>query len=264
MNVNKYLFGLTLGILASCSNIAEDERLIYVAPAEVQRNVLIEDFTGQSCVNCPEAASLIHELQAQYGESIIAVGIYSGPFGAPESANALNLVTETGSEYWDSWFNSSMGQPVAKINRNGYAPDYGTWSGDVAKALQVPTTVGLEAEVAFNSSSNSITFDVLASGPSGESGLLQVWLTEDNIVAYQKLMTGKPDRNYVHNHVFRAAVNGTWGEKFVFSGDKSKFSYTFNAIPEDWNIDNMHAVIFVTDINKEDVKQVIQVPVKMN
>ena len=38
---------------ASCSNIDEDERLIYVKPADVGRAVLIEDFTGQKCVNCP-------------------------------------------------------------------------------------------------------------------------------------------------------------------------------------------------------------------
>lgn len=32
--------------LTSCSEIDENERIIYVKPAEVKKHVLIEDFTG--------------------------------------------------------------------------------------------------------------------------------------------------------------------------------------------------------------------------
>ena len=56
-------------LLASCDNISEDERFIYVKPADVKRRVLIEDFTGQRCVNCPAAHEEIDRLQEQYGDS---------------------------------------------------------------------------------------------------------------------------------------------------------------------------------------------------
>lgn len=66
----------------SCENIAESDRLVYVKPSDVKKNILIEDFTGQTCRNCPETAEVIHQLQQTYGDSaVIAVGIYSGPFG---------------------------------------------------------------------------------------------------------------------------------------------------------------------------------------
>ena len=69
-------------LLAACSYIEEDERLIYVKPAEVKRHVLLEDFTGQRCINCPKASDEIKALQEQYGEeNVIAVGIHSGPLG---------------------------------------------------------------------------------------------------------------------------------------------------------------------------------------
>ena len=53
--------------MAACSHIAEDEQLIEVAvddmpTNEIMRNVLLEDFTGQRCVNCPKAAEIIHQL----------------------------------------------------------------------------------------------------------------------------------------------------------------------------------------------------------
>ena len=65
--------GLLL-LCISCSNISEEERLIEVQPSlpetpdvTVMRRVLIEDFTGQRCVNCPTATQTISDLQQAYG-----------------------------------------------------------------------------------------------------------------------------------------------------------------------------------------------------
>lgn len=65
MRLQSKILTVVLGgtLLASCSNIAEDERYIYVKPAEVKRSVLIEDFTGQRCINCPNANDEIATLQ---------------------------------------------------------------------------------------------------------------------------------------------------------------------------------------------------------
>ncbi len=41
--------------LTSCDNVAEDDRFIKLPPIEADRAVLIEDFTGQNCLNCPVA-----------------------------------------------------------------------------------------------------------------------------------------------------------------------------------------------------------------
>lgn len=66
------------GVLSSCSDLDEQDRFVYIKPADAARKVLIEDFTGQKCVNCPKATDEIHVLQETYGEdNIIAVGIHS-------------------------------------------------------------------------------------------------------------------------------------------------------------------------------------------
>ena len=63
MKIKVYItFLLAALFLASCSHIDEDERLIYVKPAPVERSVLIEDFTGQMCINCPLATQEIEKL----------------------------------------------------------------------------------------------------------------------------------------------------------------------------------------------------------
>ena len=66
MNLKNIFLGVATAAMAmaaaSCSNIDEGDRLIYVKPAEVGRAVLIEDLTGQRCINCPTGTdlSLIH------------------------------------------------------------------------------------------------------------------------------------------------------------------------------------------------------------
>lgn len=258
--MKKLSYILSLGIAAlmgSCSNIDEADRLVYVAPAEVKRNVLIEDFTGQACVNCPEAAATIEELQEQYGENVIAVGIYSGPFGDPDlgSQKSKTLVTETGKEYWDHWFSSTQGQPVGLVNRGGATTD---WAEAVSKALSVPTLVSLSAVCEYHAESREADFHVLTKGMVGQNVNLQLWLIENNVTGYQKMPDQSRNMNYSHQHVFRAAVNGTWGEPFTFGEEEKTFEYTYS-LDEKWVVENMKLVAFV--YNDKGVEQVISVPI---
>lgn len=252
------------GGLSSCSNIPDDERLIYVEPAKAARNVLIEDFTGQKCVNCPKASDAIHEIQKVYGENVVAVAIHSGPFGGMSARNP-GLMTDTGKEYWAAWFSDTQGQPVAKINRGEATNGYENWSSDVAKCLQQQTDVTINAKVDYNQSSGEGQVKVVTSANDGRKAKLQVWLTEDAIVAPQSMPDGSRNNGYVHNHVFRAAVNGTWGEDVAYGESAHTFTYDFTIdmtaleSPTRWLPENMHAVVFVYDDNG--VEQVVQVPV---
>lgn len=78
-NIIYSLFGASALLMAACNEIDSDDRFIYVEPVEVGRKVLIEDFTGQKCINCPAAIDKIEMMVQQYGEeNVIAVGIHSG------------------------------------------------------------------------------------------------------------------------------------------------------------------------------------------
>jgi hypothetical protein len=61
-------------LFAACDHIDENDRLIYVEPESVKRCVLLEDFTGQKCVNCPRGTEVIEQLQETYPDNVIAVG----------------------------------------------------------------------------------------------------------------------------------------------------------------------------------------------
>ena len=252
--------GGIMGSLSSCSDIAEDERLIYVEPAKAARNVLIEDFTGQQCVNCPKATDAIHEIQEVYGDNVIAVAIHCGPSGGVTPKNP-GLMTESGKEYWKTWFEETQGQPVAKINRGAASDKYDNWSALVAESLKQTTDVTINATTNYTPGVPYLTLKATTRANSGRKAKIQAWLTEDNIVAPQKMPNGSRNNDYVHQHVLRSVVNGAWGEEIVYGEDEQNFTWMAN-LDSTWKPENMHAVIFVYDDNG--VEQVIQVPVVNN
>ena len=237
-------------VLLSCSSeIDENERLVYVEPAAATRSVLIEDFTGQRCVNCPKATETIEQLMAAYNsdtaEYIIPVAIHSGPMGVfKDGNNFVALGTDTGKDYWNAWFSSTQGQPVGKINRGDASTDLTSWAGTIAAALANPTDVSISAIAAI--SADSITATITTLGKAGVKANLQVWLTEDSIQTLQLMPNGSANYDYIHNHVFRAAFNGTWGEPITFAESEIYTDYTIALDPR-WNPSQLHVVAFVYD-----------------
>ena len=239
-----YLFTLLL-IFASCSNISEDERLIYVKPAAVSRSVLIEDFTGQRCINCPYANDETHRLQEQYGEdAVIAVAIHCGPLAFYTNNRFLGLRTETGDEYYDYW--NIEYQPVGMVNRTGLL-DYTSWNGKIREELQktAPVNITLDTQL----TDRQLDIVTTLQGVDGNfTGKLQLWFVEDNITAFQMMPDGPRDDNYLHQHVFRAAINGTWGQEVsIREGETKEISHQGVTIPDDWNLQQLSVIAFVYD-----------------
>jgi hypothetical protein len=205
--------------------------------------VLLEDFTGQRCVNCPKASDEIKALQEQYGEDhVIAVGIHSGPLGFYTKGDYLGLSTEVGDEYYDHW--ALEYQPVGLIDR-GAPLEYTAWNARIREELE--KTAPVEIDIELHQKDNQLTVRAEVMGIDGtSSGKLQLWLTEDGITAFQMMPDGTRNMEYIHRHVFRAAINGTWGESVsVAEGETFTTKDYLFAIPEGWNADRLSVVAFV-------------------
>lgn len=241
---NKYL-SLIFLLLTACSYIGEDERLIYVKPEPAKRVVLMEDFTGQRCVNCPKGTEVIEQLQQEYGDNIIAVGIHGGPLGFAGNAKYEGLATDAGNQYYSHW--GFEYQPIGLVNRHG-AVNYTDWASAVREELSKPAPLNLGVEALLNEGEINIT--VTASGTDGVvEGKLQVWLLEDGITALQMMPDGTANTSYVHNHVLRAPVNGLWGEDFTIAEGKQKtLQLTFQPDAA-WNTQHLSVVAFVYNNN---------------
>ncbi len=245
---------MVLLLLWGCSQIDESERFVYVKPAAVKRTVLIEEFTGQRCVNCPDAALEVENLQAQYGEeNIIAVGIHSGPLAVFSSGEVVGLRTELGDAYYNH-YDVEM-EPTAMINRRSGVVRRDKWASMIYSELQAETTLQLSVDC-NQISTAQINVAVEAVVAEAVRGKLQLWLTEDSIIAPQMMPDGTMNPRYIHRHVLRSAINGTWGEEVDWkSGDLPVLTYTF-PIDSQWNREHLFIVAFVyTDHGVQQVCQ---------
>ncbi len=279
------------GAVMSCSDIGEDERMLVVntkvvendtipepQPAEVdslweapvavvERRVLIEDHTGQKCPNCPDGTKIIHDLQRQYGQRIVPVAIHSQMQGIMEPEGLGN---ELGNTYYNNY--KIQFKPAGLVNRldggDGVVLDKTVWGMAAEFALSEdfgpePLDIRIKAaQQEENPAKADIAVKVIATMAEADvSGKLQVWITEDNIVAQQDSM-GVHKPNYVHNHVLRATANGTTGEDVSVKGleDQREFNYTVDLAPT-WKPKDIAIVAFV--YNDDGVVQVVRRQLKV-
>lgn len=257
----KYFLLALLPFFFACDYIEEEDRLIEVEipgidPTDetvIAKNILIEDFTGQRCVNCPKGTKVIEELMndENFGDRIIAVGIHSGPFGKSVAGNLLPLATQTGCDYYDYW--KVEQQPGALINRhNPVIYSVTEWTSAVSKELTA--TADLNLQVIPILENNQLAIQVSAEAVAPVNGRVQVWVLEDNIVGVQTIpnapdedpeWTGGNKRDYVHNHVFRTAVNQPMGDEFVMADGEQKGLVFTQPLDESWNPEHLSVVVIV-------------------
>jgi hypothetical protein len=238
-----WIYYLLLVLLTySCSQISESERFIAVEPATVKRAVLIEEFTGQRCVNCPNAATEIARIQQSYGENVIAVAIHSGPLAIFSRDQVTGLRTELGDTYYNYW--GVEEEPSALINRKGGVVRLNQWQTMIHDQLQLQTPLSLKVTCQTRTA-GGIDIQVSIHSSVIYRGKLQLWLTEDQVVAPQLMTDGTMNAEYVHQHVLRTAVNGDWGDDIELEAGETKDVH-FEVTPSlDLNIAQVSVVAFV-------------------
>ncbi len=251
-----------IALFCGCETIDEADR--FVGPVEVisKKNVLIEDFTGQRCLNCPIASMTIKSLQDICGkEHVIAVAIHGGSMSLP-SSNERGLATPTGEAYNKHWGIDSW--PCGLVDRNAANPDGGTtdytsWAAQVIDCIVEEPKVDIAVSNAtYDKDSLKLNIAVDLAAKEKINGHVQVWIIENNIEGYQVMPDGTHNMAYIHNHVFRAAVNGEWGEPLTLGkNDKTTVKYAVDLSGEKWVPENLAVVAFVYN-EKEGVLQVVE------
>lgn len=240
---------MALGLaMASCDEIPADDRYIDVEPVKVERTVILEDFTGQGCVNCPAAHRIIEALEKQYGDNFIAVSIHAGPFGVSASNKRYTgLMQEDGQIYNDRYGIDDYPQGVL----DGKLPTLNAdqWAAAVYDEISVKTPVSIRLDAGLAPDTDCIVVNCLVSSSEDIKGSLVVWIVESGIVARQEDINEGRIPDYVHNNVFRACVNGIDGVSMA-TGLSCSFEATYsipmkNTDTETWNADNLAVVAFV-------------------
>lgn len=263
-----YMMMMAALALGACNEIDEADRLLDYTPPAGDRNVLLEEFTGQDCPNCPEGAREAHRLQETYS-GLVVVGIHAGVF-----AGRSAFVTDAGNEYWEHFYSdgNQRGYPAAMINRDGnvstgYQQQWASW---VASAVQLPTYYELSLAAVYDEATRSLTVASLlgkSTIQTDESVKLLLLLTENGIVSFQN-SNGQLIEDYVHDHVLRGAIGDQddepnyWGvDVEVGYPEATEVVSQPYVLDEAWVAENMNVVGILYDAATYEVLQVEEVPV---
>lgn len=234
-----------LFILSICFSCEEKpvEMLDRVVPAG-NKTVLIEDFTGIQCVNCPRGARAIENFKTIYGKDrVFSVAVYTEVFDEPFPETKHNLLTAKGQQMQDH-LGTLFGKPAAAINRTLNSdserfylnPDL--WQDPVLDELNRPSELNITMTSSFDPSTRRLEGE-LAIVPVVDLNVqlnYSIIITEDHIIDPQLDDIGKV-LDYEHNHVFRDMLTAPEGDMLGTSFTKGAivkvpFSYT---VPDQTN-----------------------------
>lgn len=276
MKLYKKLFAFALAALAltACDEMEPNERFTGPFRVEFKKNVLIEDFTGQQCMNCPFAAEEIHKLQEAYGtDHVIAVSVHGGSNALSETKSPQGLANAQGNDYVAHWGVSSF--PKGWVDRMGTIDDKEKWAASVINRSAIEPKVDINVVshgyMADANGVETIKLTVKVTGKQNATGKLQVWLTESGVKKYQLMGDGSRNFDYIHNHVFRASISAPYGDELAINEGETlskDYEYQFpdfstlkNKTP--WVPANLSIVAFYYN-DSEGVMQVVDQPLLTN
>jgi hypothetical protein len=286
--MKKYLILLSAILIITSCDIVEGPYLTdeTINPIDTTTNtyvkkVLVEDFTGHKCPNCPDAARELDAIHDIYGEQIIGMAIHVSAFAKPNHSSQegyqYDFRTKWGHD-WDAFYGiSAMGLPRGMVNRIGYPDNHrlskDEWAAEVSNELNKEVDFG----ITINTTTNSITIDSKVLNNINGDYNLAVCLTESNIINWQK-DGGENVEDYIHNHVLRTVLkdeslssssNYIAGQQIetlinydLATLEQSNVDYSANTaelgngIAGEWEAENMSVVAYIYNTTTKEIMQV--------
>ncbi|MEC9209091.1 MAG: Omp28-related outer membrane protein [Bacteroidota bacterium] len=256
----------------------------YINP---DKKVLIEDFTGHLCPNCPAAARELDAIHDIYGDQIIGMAIhvsksFARPYHVSQAPSFQYDFRTNWGDNWDAFYGiSSAGLPKGMVNRIGYQNEShklgkDEWASSVANELKKD----VDFKISIDADTNTITISSQLENALINNFNLAVCLTESNIINWQK--DGQDNvEDYQHNHVLRTVIydnklssqaNFQTGEVIenifeISLSELEQYNIDYsnntaelgNGNSGNWNANNMFVIAYIYNTNTKEIVQVEEV-----
>jgi hypothetical protein len=228
--------------------------------AQVRRQVLVEDFTGIWCGDCPVGRSAMDHLEEKFGSSVICIGMHStDSLSNPYSDGVVNQCNVT--EF-----------PLAFVDRASFASLGGVFQVVAAPTdLDVPVgnriatkaSVGVSVNSSYDAVTRKLTATVQAdfAEPAPGNFRISCLLVEDSIPTNNQQLNnndnnpdspwyhqGNPLRVYFQRNVARVNLaDNIWGDN-PDGGENGRYSKSYEfTLPPSWRADQIKLVGFVSE-----------------
>ena len=261
------------------SDYMANEYPVFEQNTNVNVNVLIEDYTGHTCLSCPTAATLAHSIYESNPNRIFIAGIHMDPGAAlsfqkayPENPKYYTDHTNAdGVEYGKEFENgfNFFGNPQGTINRKEDGGNMfaftGTWQSradDILAANEL--RVNIQSVFNFYPISNGGYLHVEIEKKTTEAIDMNtvVYVLQDSLIDWQKMPDNTDNEFYIHRDKHLGSIdNNPFGIPTftgdASSGDKKMLDYSY-VLPQEIDRTNMHFLIYVYDKDTYEILQVIK------
>ena len=275
--ITSFLIALFCGVilLTSCDKVEgpfyqimqnEDVTVTFpdVDPASVYRKILIEEFTGHRCTNCPAGHQILDQLHQRYGDTLVMAGIHYGALAKPIGETfSYDFRTSEGNILGEAYNIDAI--PEAIVNREmkdgGWSREQ--WASVIADVDRSDAKAAVQIINEYDP--NTMMLKVNAKMTMLEDHLnplrFIIYLVEDGIVKPQK--DGNQDiLEYTHNHVLRAGLTDAFGYTLKDNniqwkaGDSEVYAAKISCANTDWVMGNCYVVVALYDPIAGEVLQV--------
>ena len=233
--------------------------------------VLLEDYTGVKCNNCPAAALIASQLQEQNEGHLVVLGVHpNNPGNASQqspSGGFPDFRTDDG-KTWNDYFNITA-YPNGTVNRTGGVFGAAQWVSAVDAIIGNDAPVRLIVKTEFDDATRELKLSIhskFLQDVESDDVRLTICMMEDNIIGKQRTNDGI-DENYVHRHVFRGTADGqTWGRvlssaESIAEGSNFITNMKFK-LSTDYDADEFYIVAFISDNNTKEVLMAAEAKIK--
>lgn len=234
-----------------------------------QRHVVLEEFTGANCGQCPMGSYTLDSMLTMYPD-LIAVSLHS--YGIYDAMHFADLDT-IGNAF-------ALGAPLGTVDRICSSPPstnagiYITqWDAAIQQRLSVPAQLTVDVIPSWNSStrniSANITVNILSNLTAGDYRIT-LYIVEDSVVgsgagydqhSYYDQQPGpfyglgNPIIGFVHRHVARAILPSPWGQSGIITSTPTTgqvFTTTMNyTLPANYDENKVHLVALVNRVSSD-------------
>ena len=251
---------LLLCVLLSFLSFAQNNEINVINRSEVStdpqnKKILLEEFTGIHCGNCPDGHAMAKKLHTAKPEDVFIIAVHAGYYATP-GADQADLRTDDGIELHD--FFGADSYPSGMVNRipyeNEYAISRSLWAKQARIIISDIAPVNLMVNCEYDDFYEKITVTVdgywVEDSPS-DSARLSVALLQNNIQAYQA-GSGIGD-DYIHQHILRDYITDALGDLITTNKKGEYFTATYTyTLPEDYRgvvvvPEQLELIAFVTE-----------------
>lgn len=261
----------------------EDTTYVTTPASPNTKMYLLEELTGVRCVNCPEGAEALKELNTMHNNEFVIVAHHFGSLTSPISGKSIqDFRTPMGSQIMDLIFGGQSNKPSVSFDRLplsvGFNPFFvdglSNWPAAVQQMKDQVNTSPINLEMSSSeikeneynihtkvSFTEDVDFPVNLHIYFAENNIWDGFVGSDTLIRY--------------DHVFRTSLTGAQGKPIlrafetIEAGRVYELNTKFKKNQQDekeqyWNLDEMQVILFVTrqgDQHKN-VLQVMEAPLK--